>query len=201
MVGCVAGRKKIERRALCSRQSSASTCGSASSNWRGATYGSRPVRSPAPWPLGAGIGGLTSTWPSASPRASTSVPSSAPPGRCRPRRSRALPPSSGSVGSTSCMHTLALACLRLGEDAREGRGADRLPSTVTDPLADTLVRSLGEPELRRALAAATRGLLGELEAWDPSLCARLSPLLHEFGAPQAQASRPGSPNVLAEQKE
>jgi hypothetical protein len=97
-------------------------------------------------------------------------------------------------------HTLALACLRLGEDAREGRGIDRLPSTVTDPLADTLVRSLGEPELRRALAAATRGLLGELEAWDPMLCARLSPLLHEFGAPQAQAGLPGSPNVPTEQE-
>src|SRR6266536_5059924 len=35
-------------------------------------------------------------------------------------------------------HTLSLACLRLGENARERRGVDRLPSTVTDPLADTL---------------------------------------------------------------
>jgi hypothetical protein len=97
-------------------------------------------------------------------------------------------------------HILELACLRLGENARERRGVDRLPSTVTDPLADTLIRSLDEPELRRALAAATRCLLDELEAWDPMLCARLSPLLHEFGAPQPQASRPGSPNVLAEQE-
>jgi len=84
-------------------------------------------------------------------------------------------------------HTLALACLRLGEDAREGRGIDRLPPVVTDPLTDALVRSLDEPELRRALAAVTRGLLGELQQWDPNLCARLSPLLHEFSAPQAQA--------------
>jgi len=83
-------------------------------------------------------------------------------------------------------HTLSLACLRLGEDAREGRGIDRLPSAMTGPRADALLRSLDEPELRRALAAATRCLLGELEAWDPSHCARLSPLLHEFGAPQAQ---------------
>jgi predicted nucleotidyltransferase len=98
-------------------------------------------------------------------------------------------------------HTLALACLRLGEDAREGRGIDRLPSAVTEPLADTLVRSLDEPELRRALAAATRCLTGELEAWDPLLCARLSPLLHEFGAPQAEARTLRSPNVLAEQEE
>jgi predicted nucleotidyltransferase len=80
-------------------------------------------------------------------------------------------------------HVLELACLRLGENARERRGVDRLPGTVTEPLAETLVRSLDEPELRRALAAATRCLIGELEAWDPTLCARLLPLLHEFGAP------------------
>jgi hypothetical protein len=98
-------------------------------------------------------------------------------------------------------HVLALACLRLGENAHERRGVDRLPPAVTSLLADTLVRSLDEPELRRALAAATGCLISELEAWDPSLCARLSPLLLEFGAPQAQASRPGSPNVPAEQEE
>jgi hypothetical protein len=69
----------------------------------------------------------------------------------------------------------------------------------TDPLAETLVRSLDELELRRALTAATGCLISELDAWDPSLCARLSPLLHEFGAPQAEARTPGSPNVLAEQ--
>jgi len=84
-------------------------------------------------------------------------------------------------------HVLELACLRLGENARERRGVDRLPSAVTDPLAQTLVRSLDESELRRALAAATGCLISELEAWDASLCARLSPLLHEFGAPQGQA--------------
>ncbi len=71
---------------------------------------------------------------------------------------------------------------------------------MTDPLADALVSSLEEPELRRALAAATMCLIGELEAWDPMLYARLSPLLHEFGAPQAEAREPCSPNVLAEQE-
>ncbi len=97
-------------------------------------------------------------------------------------------------------HTLALACLRLGENTRERRGVDRLPSSVTDPLTEALVHSLDEPELRRALAASTRCLLGELEAWDASLCARLSPLLHEFGAPQAQAHQLSSPNALVEQE-
>ncbi len=80
---------------------------------------------------------------------------------------------------------LALACLRLGEEAFHGRGIDRLPATVTDPLADALVRSLDESELRRALAVATACLISELEAWNPSLCARLKPPLQEFGAPQA----------------
>src|SRR2546421_1560545 len=80
-------------------------------------------------------------------------------------------------------HVLELACLRLGENARERRGVDRLPPAVTGPLAETLVRSLDEPELRRALTAVTRGLIGELQRWDPNLCARLSPLLHKFSAP------------------
>ncbi len=97
-------------------------------------------------------------------------------------------------------YVLALACLRLGENARERRGVDRLSSAVTDPLAESLVRSLDEPELRRALAAATRCLIGELEAWDPLLCTRLSPLLHEFAASRAEASTPSSPHVLVEQE-
>ena len=97
-------------------------------------------------------------------------------------------------------HLLELACLRLGENALEGRGFDRLPSRVREPLAEALVRSLTEAELRRALAVATRCLIAELEAWDSPLCARLSPLLHEFGAPQAEARKPSSPNVLAEQE-
>ena len=96
-------------------------------------------------------------------------------------------------------HVLALACLRLGEDAVYGRGVDRLPVAMTGPLAEALVRSLDEPELRRALAVATACLIGELEAWDPALCARLTPPLHEFGAPQAVTERGRSPRGLAEQ--
>jgi predicted nucleotidyltransferase len=96
-------------------------------------------------------------------------------------------------------HILALACIRLGENPVYGRGVDRLPATVTSPLADALVRSLDEPELRRALAVATRCLIGELEQWDPTLCTRLKPLLLEFGASQAEARQQRSSNVLAEQ--
>ena len=83
-------------------------------------------------------------------------------------------------------HTLALACLRLGENAIYGRGIDRLPTALTDPLAAALARSLDESELRRALAVATRCLISELEEWDSQLNARLKPLLQEFGAPQVE---------------
>jgi hypothetical protein len=81
-------------------------------------------------------------------------------------------------------HVLALACLRLGEEAVYARGIDRLPAAVTDPLADALVHSLDESELRRALGVATACFINELQAWDPTLCARLKPPLQEFGAPQ-----------------
>jgi hypothetical protein len=80
---------------------------------------------------------------------------------------------------------LALACLRLGEDARYyGVGADRLPAAVTAPLTEALVRSLDGLELRRALAVATRCLIRELEERDEHLSARLVPLLLEYGAPE-----------------
>ncbi len=94
-------------------------------------------------------------------------------------------------------HILELACLRLGENPFHGRGFDHLPSLVADPLADALVCSLKESELRRALAVATRCLIGELEEWDPTLCARLSPVLQEFGAPYV--SEQSSTHGLAEQ--
>src|SRR5207302_5613904 len=111
----------------------------------------------------------TCTAPTMSPRHRSTSRSSAAPNAC--------------ASSTA---TLALACLRLGENAVYGRGVDRLPTAVTDPLADALVRSLDEQELRRALAVATMSLIGELEEWDPALCSRLKPLLQEFGALQAE---------------
>jgi hypothetical protein len=81
-------------------------------------------------------------------------------------------------------HTVALACLRFGENAYYGRGVDNLPAVVIDPLSNALVRSLDEPELRRALAVATRCFISELEVCNPRLCSRLSPLLQEFSATQ-----------------
>lgn len=81
-------------------------------------------------------------------------------------------------------HTITLACIRLGVSAAYGRGVDKLPTTVTNPFINTLVRSLDEPELRRTLTAATICLLDEIEKWDTALCTRLKPLLMEFGATQ-----------------
>lgn len=79
---------------------------------------------------------------------------------------------------------IALARIRLGENPASARDVDHLPTTVTDPLRDTLVRSLDEPELRRSLTAITRCLIAELEHSDPSLSARLKPVLLEFGSPK-----------------
>ena len=88
-------------------------------------------------------------------------------------------------------HTLTLACLRLGEEAVYARGIDRLPVSVTDPLSGALVRSLDEAELRRALGVVTACFINEVEALDPALCARLKPVLQEFGAP----THPDSPHT------
>jgi hypothetical protein len=59
---------------------------------------------------------------------------------------------------------LSLTCMRLGLEASHGRGFDRLPPEVLEPLAGALVGSLAVDELRRALAAATAGLLAEAGA-------------------------------------
>jgi predicted nucleotidyltransferase len=96
---------------------------------------------------------------------------------------------------------IALACLRLGENAIYGDGVDRLPRAVTDPLAGALVRSLEEGELRRALAVGTTCLIAELEQWDKQLSVRLSPLLREFGTQEAGVVQGSSPQGLSEKKE
>jgi hypothetical protein len=78
-------------------------------------------------------------------------------------------------------------CLRLGESTAYAKGVDRLPTRVTTPVVDALVRSLDVPELRRALGVATACLIAELEVWDAALGARLKPLLQEFGTDPALA--------------
>jgi hypothetical protein len=77
-------------------------------------------------------------------------------------------------------HVLALACLRHGLPAREGRGMDRLPADVATPLQDALVRSLDAEELLRAFRAATSGLVREIRDVNQELATRLERTLHEL---------------------
>jgi predicted nucleotidyltransferase len=77
-------------------------------------------------------------------------------------------------------HVLALACLRHGVPAVEGRGMDNLPAAVTDALAGALVRSLDVAELRRAFGVTSRALLPEVERADAELARRLAGPLHEL---------------------
>lgn len=74
-------------------------------------------------------------------------------------------------------HVLALACLRLGHTTRYAKGADLLTPELTAPLEESLVHSLDEEELRRALDAAAAALVAELERTDSALAARLRPTL------------------------
>jgi hypothetical protein len=80
-------------------------------------------------------------------------------------------------------HVITLACVRLGYPAAYAKGAHLLPDDLTAPLDTTLVRSLAEPELRRALAAAINMVTDELSRSDPALATRLRPLLAELATP------------------
>jgi len=77
-------------------------------------------------------------------------------------------------------HVLELACLRLGLTTNYAKGTDLLPPEITEPIEATLVRSLDEAELRRALGAAAKVLTDELERAEPALALRLQPTLVEL---------------------
>lgn len=83
---------------------------------------------------------------------------------------------------------LALSCMRLGHTTAYAKGADLLPPDLTGPLDATLVRSLDDTELRRALSAAADALTVELERTAPSLAARLMPTLTELTEPSGSGS-------------
>ncbi len=80
-------------------------------------------------------------------------------------------------------HAITLACLRLGYPAAYAKGSHLLPDDLTAPLETTLVRSLAEPELYRALGAAINVVTDELERSDPALATRLRPMLAELAGP------------------
>ena len=77
-------------------------------------------------------------------------------------------------------HVLALACVRHGLPATQGRGMDRLPPEVSAPIAGALVRSLDVSELRRAFGVITGVLLAEAAEFDADLAGRLAGPLQEM---------------------
>ncbi|SFW92218.1 hypothetical protein [Amycolatopsis australiensis] len=74
-------------------------------------------------------------------------------------------------------YALALACLRHGVPAVDGRGLDRLPADVLEPFEEALVRGLDD--LVRPFRAVTELLIGEL---GPELAPRLAPVLRELAS-------------------
>ncbi|MDQ2759846.1 MAG: hypothetical protein M3Y17_05265 [Actinomycetota bacterium] len=77
---------------------------------------------------------------------------------------------------------LALACLRHGVPAVQGRGMDSLPREVTAPIARALVESLDIAELKRAFAAISEALLIETKRSDLGLADRLAVPLRELAS-------------------
>src|SRR5947209_2412401 len=79
-------------------------------------------------------------------------------------------------------HVLALACLRHGAPAVEGRGIDALPPEATAAVAAGLVRALDAAELRRAFGVVSDALIAEVGRADANLADRLSAPLKELTA-------------------
>ncbi|MBP0458115.1 hypothetical protein [Streptomyces montanisoli] len=77
-------------------------------------------------------------------------------------------------------HVITLACLRLGHEAAYAKGAHLLPDELMARLEGTLVASVTEPELNRALAALTAVATEELQRSAPALAARLGPMLAQL---------------------
>lgn len=79
-------------------------------------------------------------------------------------------------------HVLALACLRHGVPAVQGRGMDLLPPEITATLTGALVCSLDINELRRAFGVVSEALLAETARVDAGLANRLRGPLRELAA-------------------
>jgi hypothetical protein len=79
-------------------------------------------------------------------------------------------------------HGLALAALRHGLSAAQGRGFDGLPDGEKSAFEGTFVRSLEVGELRRAFRVATGCLLDEVRHVDAALAARLEGPLTDLSA-------------------
>lgn len=87
-------------------------------------------------------------------------------------------------------HVLALACVRHGVPAVQGRGMDLLPPAVSSAMTEALVRSLDRVELRRALRAVCVLLLAEMRLADAELAHRLSATILELASVDGGAGSP-----------
>ena len=74
-------------------------------------------------------------------------------------------------------HVLALACLRHGLPAREGRGMDQLPGEVRSLLEESLVGRIEPGEIARAFRVVTTQLVTEIRCADQDLATRLEPII------------------------
>ncbi len=81
---------------------------------------------------------------------------------------------------------LSLACARLGLPAYEGRGDDQLPAELLARAAGSLVGSLDQAVLWRALAVLGELLVEEAATLDPGLSRRLEPVLGELASARPQ---------------
>ena len=70
-------------------------------------------------------------------------------------------------------HVLALACIRHELPSAHGRGMDRLPGSVTEPLESSLVGSFDPGALWRALSVVIRALQFEVSETDSAMAARI----------------------------
>ena len=71
----------------------------------------------------------------------------------------------------------ALACLRLGENPREGRGLHLLPAELQAAFEPALVRAISRDDIARAFVAVTGLALREARYADVDLAARIEPAM------------------------
>jgi len=91
---------------------------------------------------------------------------------------------------------VSLACLRHGLPPDQGRGVDDLPDDIKQAIADTVLRTLNQPELIRSFVAVTCALLAEARHVDAHQASRIEAPLRELVrtaaglAPEAARSSP-----------
>ena len=77
-------------------------------------------------------------------------------------------------------NTLALACVRSGVSALQGRGLDDLPEHIKSSATASLPSSLHSAELKRAFRVTMNVLLSEIRQADPDLANKLESSLNEI---------------------